>query len=87
MLTMQDCLDYCDLTEEEVVLFAENEHIPCEIAAPIVCSLCQNEEGVELICASLSAIIQDAVSNGHLDKAEHLLHVYTQFRSTHPHTP
>jgi hypothetical protein len=84
MLTMQDCLDYCDLTDEDVELFAQHEHIPCEVATAIVCSLCQSDEGIELICSSLSSMIQEAVSNGRLDKAEHVLHVYTQFRSAHP---
>jgi hypothetical protein len=32
MLTLEDCLALCDLSEEEVLAIAEHEHIP-EIAA------------------------------------------------------
>ena len=32
MLTLEDCLGLCDLTEQEVLAIAEHEHIP-EIAA------------------------------------------------------
>ncbi len=84
MLTMQDCLDYCDLTPEEVGLFAVHEHLPEEIAAPIACSLVQTEEGVELICSCLRDFVSDAMSRGELAEAEHVLHVYAQFRSAHP---
>lgn len=84
MLTMQDCLDYCDLTEDEVELFAEHEHIPEEIAGPMVCGLVQTEEGVKLICDCLSELVSDAMIEGSMDKAEHVLHVYAEFRSAHP---
>lgn len=84
MLTIQDCLDYCDLTDDEVDLFAEHEHIPREIAGPLVCSLVQTDEGVQLVCSCLSELVQEAMSIGELDEAEHVLHVYAQFRSTHP---
>ncbi|MDQ7989750.1 MAG: hypothetical protein REI09_08980 [Candidatus Dactylopiibacterium sp.] len=84
MLTMRDCLDYCDLTEEEVGLFAEHEHIPAEIAAPIVCSLVQTDEGVRLICSCLTDLVDDAMHEGAMGRAEHVLHVYAQFRSAHP---
>jgi hypothetical protein len=84
MLTIQDCLDYCDLTDDEVDLFAAHEHIPREIASPIICSLVQTDEGVQLVCACLTDIVQSAVSSGELDQAEHVLHVYAEFRSTHP---
>ncbi len=84
MLTLQDCLDYCDLTEDEAELFAEHEHIPTEIAGPLVCGLVQTDEGVKLICECLSDLVSDAMTQGALDRAEHVLHVYAEFRSTHP---
>lgn len=84
MLTLRDCLDYCDLTDDEVELFAEHEHIPCEVAGAIACSLVQTEEGVEEFDHCLSDLVADAVDSGRFDKAEHVLHVYAQFRSAHP---
>lgn len=84
MLTLQDCLDYCDLTDEEVSLFAEHEHIPQEIAVPLACGLVQTDTGVQLISSCMTDLVQEAVSRGRLDRAEHVLHVYAQFRSAHP---
>jgi hypothetical protein len=37
MITLQDCIGFCGLTEEEVLAVAEHEHLP-EIAA---CALAQ----------------------------------------------
>jgi hypothetical protein len=84
MLTLKDCMDYCDITDEEVDLLAEHEHIPAEVAAQLACSLVQTNDGVQAICVSLSELVSDAVIDGRLDKAEHVLHVYAQFRSAHP---
>lgn len=84
MLTLKDCMDYCDITDEEVDLLAEHEHIPAEVAAQLACSLVQSSDGVRAICVSLSELVSDAVIDGRLDKAEHVLHVYAQFRSAHP---
>lgn len=84
MLTLQDCLDYCDLTEEEVDLFAEHEHIPVEVAGPMICGLVQTEEGVKLMCNCLSDLVSEAMVHGSISKAERVLHVYAEFRSAHP---
>lgn len=84
MLTMQDCLDYCDLTTEEVQLFAKHEHIPEEIATPIACGLVQSDEGVKLIGSCLTEMVSDAMQQGEVEEAEHVLNVYAQFRSAHP---
>lgn len=84
MLTLEDCLDYCDLTDEEVELFAQHEHIPSEVAGPVACGLVQTEEGVSRMDHCLSEMIVEAVSEGDFVKAEHALHVYAQFRAAHP---
>lgn len=45
MLSIRDCLDYCDLTDEEVLLIAEHEDIPDAAAAQLCCGLVQTPEG------------------------------------------
>lgn len=84
MLSLRDCLDYCDLTDEEVELFAKHERIPCEVAATIACSMVQSEEGVELMNHCLADMLQNAVLDGEFAQTEHVLHVYAQFRAAHP---
>jgi hypothetical protein len=84
MLSMRDCLDYCDLTEEEVELFAQHEHIPCEVAATVACSLVQSDNGVVLMDQCLADMLEDALRVGESAKTEHVFHVYAQFRAAHP---
>lgn len=47
MLTLQDCVALCDLTEEEVLAIAEHEHIP-EIAAAELGSYLVHAPGGEM---------------------------------------
>lgn len=41
MLSIRDCLDYCDLTDDEIDLIAEHEDIPDVAAAQLVCGMVQ----------------------------------------------
>ena len=49
MLSIRDCLDYCDVTDDEVALIAEHEDIPDVAAAQVVCGLVQTPEGVMVL--------------------------------------
>ncbi|MFA9440180.1 hypothetical protein ACDA63_11140 [Uliginosibacterium sp. sgz301328] len=84
MLSMRDCLDYCDLTEEDVALFAEHEHLSPHVAATMACGLVQTKEGVSAFDHCLEDLLGDAMRCGEFAKAEHVLHVYTRFRTAHP---
>ena len=56
MITLEDCLAFCDLTEEEVLAIAEHEHMP-EIAAIAYGQFMLNKEhGTEQI---LKMIVDD----------------------------
>ncbi len=84
MLSLRDCLDYCDLTDEEVELFAQHEQLPCEVAATIACGLVQTEDGVVQFDHCLADMLEDALRVGEDAKTEHVFHVYAQFRAAHP---
>lgn len=84
MLSIRDCLDYCDLTDDEVELFAKHEQLPCEVAATIACGLVQTDDGVDLLDHCLADMLEDAVRVGEFAKTEHVFHVYAQFRAAHP---
>ncbi|MCL2656872.1 MAG: hypothetical protein FWD62_05515 [Betaproteobacteria bacterium] len=84
MLSLRDCLDYCDLTEEDVEVVAEHEHLPPAMAAHIVCGLSQTSGGLVVLDYLMLDAIQQARSAGEFDKAEHVQHVYTHFKATHP---
>lgn len=69
MLSMRDCLDYCDLTDDEVALIAEFEGIPDAMAAHVLCGLVQTDEGVQLLARWLRELVEYASAAGMTDKA------------------
>lgn len=84
MLSIKDCLDYSDLTEDEVAAIAEHEHLPFASAAQMACGLAQSDDGTELLRCLLRNAVCDAE---HCDHAEILLtaqRAYEQFIANHP---
>jgi hypothetical protein len=58
MLSLEDCIGLCGLTEEEVLAIAEHEHIPEMAAAEMANYLVQTPEGEMRI----KAIIRDDIA-------------------------
>lgn len=46
MLTLQECLDFCELSEEQICAIAEHEHVPEIIAAELANACCTAKRGV-----------------------------------------
>jgi len=83
MLSMRDCLDYCDLTEDEVALIAEFEGIPDVMAGQVLCGLVQTDEGVQLLARWLQELIEYADAAGMPDKAARARAEFTRFSISH----
>jgi hypothetical protein len=49
MITLEDCVAFCGLTEEEVLAIAEHEHMPEVAAAAFAEYLTNQEHGAEKI--------------------------------------
>jgi hypothetical protein len=62
MLTLEDCLALCDLTEEEVLAIAEHEHIP-EMAALELGNYLVHAPGGEM---RIKSIIRDDIAEARL---------------------
>ncbi len=45
MLTLDDCIALCELTEEEITAIAEHEHLPMIVAAELGSYLIQGPDG------------------------------------------
>ena len=71
MLTLQECLDFCELSEEQICAIAEHEHVPEIIAAELGECLLHSEEGVCLIRRFMQDDIERAQAAGHLWKAQY----------------
>jgi len=70
MLSLEDCLGFCDLTEEEVLAIAEHEHIPEMAAIQLGSYLVHTPEGERRIKSIIRDDIAEARARG--DRAHEL---------------
>lgn len=84
MLSMRDCLDYCDLTDDEIALLAEHEQIPDAAAAAVACAMVQTPEGVVVLTHYLMDVIEHADACGDHRKARVARSVCARFIADHP---
>jgi len=84
MISIKDCLDYSDLTEDEVATIAEHEHLPYASAAQLACGLAQTDEGTELLRCLLKNAVCDAVNCSHAEVLQTAQRAYAQFIENHP---
>jgi DNA repair protein RadC len=84
MITLEDCIGLCGLTEEEVLAIAEHEHLP-EIAATALAQyLLHGEHGSEKVRDMIVDDIRHAEAMGDKAHTLTLLHVLHHFLKTHP---
>ena len=87
MLTLQDCIGLCELTEEEIKAIAQHERVPEIIAAELGEYLIHCENGVPHIRKIILEDIEEAKSRGHIEDVERLNLVLKHFIVTHPDSP
>jgi hypothetical protein len=80
MLTLKDCLDFCELTEDEIHVIAEHEHLPEIVAAEFGSMLLYTTNGTRIIQRYIEDNIKDAESRGQAIKVERLHDVLVQFK-------
>lgn len=83
MLTYDECLAMCDLTQEEVSAIAEHEHVDPIIALALGQYLCTHD-GEQKIKKIILEDIEHAESVGNKDHAAVLQRVLEHFIATHP---
>lgn len=84
MLTLQDCLELSGLTEDEVSIIAEHEHVPEIIAAELGSTLLNTPKGVYQIKQMMLEELEKAASNGQRDKEKQIDKIYARFNASHP---
>jgi hypothetical protein len=84
MITLEDCIAFSGLTEEEVLAIAEHEHLP-EIAATALAQyLLSKQHGSEKVRDMIVDDIRGAQRGGDKIHVLTLLHVLHHFLKTHP---
>ena len=84
MITLQDCIALCGLTEAEVLAIAEHEHVPEVIAAGLAETLLKQHHGAEKVRHMIIEDIRAAQSRGDQRHVRELLLCLKQFLEAHP---
>jgi len=84
MISLKDCLDYSDLTEEEAVVIAMHERLPYPLAVELACSMTQTKEGEVLLRRLLEAAVRDARREGDGATLKSARAALRQFAAAHP---
>jgi DNA repair protein RadC len=84
MITLQDCISLCGLSEAEVLAIAEHEHVPEVVAAALADELLKQAHGTEKIRHMIVEDIRAASARGDTHHVRELLHCLKCFLETHP---
>ena len=84
MISLQDCIDFCGLDEDEVAAISEHEHIPEIAAAALASYLLKQPHGGETIRAMIIDDIHKALNEGRVRHAAELCMALRHFLEQHP---
>jgi hypothetical protein len=84
MISLQDCIALCGLSEKEVMAIAEHEHVPEIVAASLGQYLLNRTHGCESIRDMIIDDVRQAQARGDRAHVQSLLHVLHHFLRDHP---
>lgn len=84
MLSLKDCLDFCDLEISEVEILATCEGIPLVIAAQLGNELVKTPEGLWSLHCMLLEKLGQALIDGDVDAASRFSLSYQNLQCTYP---
>ena len=84
MISLEDCLGLCGLTESEVLAIAEHEHIPEIVAASLGQYLLNKQDGAERICTMIRDDVRGALAHNDPAHARELVEVLRHFLDAYP---
>jgi hypothetical protein len=84
MISMEDCIGLCGLSEDEVLAISEHEHIPEIAAAALASYLLKQPHGGDAIRTMIIEDIHAALDAGRVDHATHLFMALRHFLHEHP---
>jgi hypothetical protein len=84
MITKEDVIGLCGLTEEEVAAIAEHEHVPDIVAAALADYLLHKDKGASQIREIIVDDIRGALDRRNFEHASRLFKALDHFLSTYP---
>jgi hypothetical protein len=85
MISQEDCLAMCGLSESEVAAIAEHEHVPEMAATALASYMLRQAGGEKAIRDMLVDDIRKALDDDRLQHATELFMALRHFVSEHPH--
>ena len=79
MLSLQECMDLSDLTEDEIQVICEHENVPQIVAAGIGHDLLQSSRGTHRVRQFILEALEQAAASGNLDREKRLRLVLARF--------
>lgn len=87
MISLRDCIEYLHLTNDEIDVIAEHEHVSPIIAAELAAYLVETSDGERMIKRMILEDIMHAASGGDEARVLQLTQVLKHFVATHPDKP
>ncbi|MBV9994553.1 MAG: hypothetical protein JO127_05005 [Caulobacteraceae bacterium] len=84
MISIEDCIAFCGLTQEEVDAVAEHEHVPEAAATALANYLLNSSGGADRIRTMIIDDIHVALDEGRVEHAAELFAALRHFLSAHP---
>lgn len=84
MITLDDCIALCGLTEEEVLALAEHEHVPEIVATGLASQLMKQRHGPDKVRTMIVEDIRSALRRGDHRHAQELFAALRHFLSANP---
>lgn len=84
MLSLQECLDFCPLSDEEIAIVAAHLGVPEMTAAARAGVLMASPKGIFTIKQWMLEELDRAAVAGDLARERQLRSVYTRFNAAHP---
>jgi hypothetical protein len=84
MLSLQECLDFSGLGNEEVATISQAANVPDIVAAEMASELLQTPRGVYRLHCMFREALERAWESGHALKAKRIERAYADFCRSHP---
>ena len=84
MLSLGDCIGMAGLTEDEVAIISEHEHLSMIVAAELGANLLRTPKGRFTLKGYIVDALERAMAAGNRDQAKRIDRVLTRFMANHP---
>jgi hypothetical protein len=84
MISLDDCVALCGLTEEQVLAIAQHKHLPEIEATALAQYLLRHDRGAQMIRDMITDDIREAQREGDRPRVLSLLHVLHHYLRQHP---